>query len=610
MNFQTKSKTFRLTTAAGLLLCAAGLVNAQTSNSVVTFSVDLSAQVTAGTFVPGTDTVAARGTFNGYGQFFLTNNPAAANSNLYSGTITDTTDLNGGVMQFKYWNSDGATPNGGWESPGDGGKNRAANLPSTSGAALVLPTVFFSDAGTAVSSPVTFRVDMAQQIKLGVFIPGTDTVYARGDFNGFDQSLALTNDPSIFRTNQFGLVTSNVYVGTVTIVASPNAAETFKYYNSDPAPSAGWETPSLVNANPDHDGNRFFVATNQTLPIVFISDAPYAPIATNVVTFQVDMSALAGGIFLPGVDTVDVRGGFNNWSTSGANICTNDPNAANTNIYSAQATVIDGQGATEQYKFTYYGPGVTGTSWDNPAPPTVGGNRFFVQPNVANTNMVLPLVYFSDVLPNSVVPTNTDVTFSVNMTGARETSGTPFDPASGAVYLNGDFLSWLAWTVPALGSYQLTENPVGSSNYSITITIPKGNPLALTYKYGIYDGANFTGLDNEAGSGQNHYRYIRQSPSYALPKDTFGTQFGEPVKFGNLSIGRKVSGLVPVFWLGLPGVHLQTTTAVVGGAWTDLFNTDGTSWSNGAISNNGFVSVTNYPTSAGKTFFRLVEPGK
>ena len=70
MNFQTKSKTFRLTTAAGLLLCAAGLVNAQTSNSVVTFSVDLSAQVTAGTFVPGTDTVAARGTFNGYGQFF------------------------------------------------------------------------------------------------------------------------------------------------------------------------------------------------------------------------------------------------------------------------------------------------------------------------------------------------------------------------------------------------------------------------------------------------------------------------------------------------------------------------------------------------------------
>ena len=610
MKPNTQTQIFRRTIAAGLLLCAAGLVNAQTSNSVVTFSVDLSAQVTAGSFVPGTDTVAARGTFNGYAQFFLTNNPAGANPNLYSGTTTDTTDLNGGVMQFKYWNSDAATPNNGYESPADGGKNRAVALPSTSGAALVLPTVFFSDAGAPVASSVTFQVDMAQQINLGFFDPATDFVAVRGDFNGFGNLDMMVNDPTILRTNQFGLVTSNVYVATLSINASPNASETFKFWNSDAAaPGTGWESPGVANANPDHDGNRFFFSTNQTLPIVFYSDAPFAPVATNVVTFQVDMSALAGGIFQPGLDTVDVRGGFNGW-VSGASICTNDPNAANTNIYSVQATVIDGVGATEQYKFTYSGPNVpNGLSWDQPAPPTVNGNRFFTQPDAPT--LVLPPVFFSDILPNSVLPENTEVTFNVNMTGAKEfTTGTPFDPAADQVYLNGDFLGWATWDTITLAPYQMTENPVGSTNYTITLLVLKGNPLSLAYKFGIFDGTNPSGLDNEAASGQNHSRYIRQAPNYTMPTDVFGNIFGEPVKFGNLSVGKAVSGHVPISWLGLPGVHLQTATGVVGGAWVDLFNTDGTNWTAGFVSNNGFVSVTNYPTSAGQTFFRLIEPGK
>ena len=84
--------------------------------------------------------------------------------------------------------------------------------------------------------------------------------------------------------------------------------------------------------------------------------------------------------------------------------------------------------------------------------------------------------------------------------------------------------------------------------------------------------------------------------------------YGEPVAWGNLTAGPAVGGYVPVSWLGLPGVQLQTATSVVGGNWTNLPNTDGTSWSNGFSSNNGFVSVTNYPTSAGKTFFRLIQP--
>ncbi len=612
MNSKTKPTIFRSAIGAGLLFCTIGLANAQTSNSVITFSVDLSAQVTGGTFVPGTDTVAVRGTFNSFGQFFLTNNPAdPVHSNVYSGTLLDTTDVNGAVMTFKYWNSDAATPNGGWESPANGGNNRAAHVPSNSGGALVLPTVYFSDAGAAVTNTIKFQVDMAQQINLGLFVAGTDAINARGDFNGFGTASVLTNDPSILRTNQFGLVSSNVYVGYFDVVASPNAEQSFKFWNSDgSAPNTGWENPGPANANPARDGNRFFVNAAQTLPVVFYSDAPYAPIATNLVTFQVDMSALSGGVFDPSQDTVDLRGSFNNWGNApqSPTICTNDPNAANTNIYSAKVTIIDGVGATEQYKFTYNGANVPGgTYWENPAPPTLGGNRFFTQPNATSTT--LPPVYFSDVLPNSVLPENTAVTFNINMTGAHETGGTPFDPASCSVYINGDFLGWVTWDTLNLAPYQLTENPVGSTNYTITLTVKKGNPLALTYKFGIYDGSSTSSLDNEALSGQNHFRYIRQAPAYTMPTDIFGNQFGEPVAWGNLQVGKPNAGHVPVSWLGLPGVHLQTGTNVVGSTWVDLNNTDGTNWTAGVTSNNGFVSITNYPTTGGKTFFRLIKPG-
>jgi hypothetical protein len=55
-------------------------------------------------------------------------------------------------------------------------------------------------------------------------------------------------------------------------------------------------------------------------------------------------------------------------------------------------------------------------------------------------------------------------------------------------------------------------------------------------------------------------------------------------------------------------VHLQTKADLSSGSWQDLLNTDGANWANGYSSTNGFISVTNYPTSAAKTFFRLIKP--
>src|SRR4029077_3489225 len=96
-------RVFRPGLSAGFLLfILAGWVNAQTSNSIVTFNVDMSAQVLAGTFVPGAQ-VDVRGTFNGWGTNKMSNITVGGNSNLYTATVADTTDVNGGTVSYKYF---------------------------------------------------------------------------------------------------------------------------------------------------------------------------------------------------------------------------------------------------------------------------------------------------------------------------------------------------------------------------------------------------------------------------------------------------------------------------------------------------------------------------
>jgi hypothetical protein len=52
---------------------------------------------------------------------------------------------------------------------------------------------------------------------------------------------------------------------------------------------------------------------------------------------------------------------------------------------------------------------------------------------------------------------------------------------------------------------------------------------------------------------------------------------------------------------------LQSASSL-NGPWTDNLNTDGTNWTSGVNTINGLKSVTNWPTSGGTTYFRLVKP--
>ncbi len=544
MNSKTNFRSVRRALGAGLLFCSAVLAPATT---LVTFQVDMSLD---SSFDPTTQTVAARGSFNGWSAFALTNNPNGPNPSLWTGTTNIPT--NGVVMSYKYTIEPGAN----YETISGNSQNRLAILPAASGSSLVLTPAYYNDADSSAGPfSFTFQVDMAQQINVGTFVANSATLFTRGSFNGWAEDYAMTNDPSILTTNQYGLVSSNVYVMTyASIYGSPGENIEFKYCVTVNGVDH-WESPPTAVSDTANNNNRFFDlagSTNQVLPVIYFNNAPYAPVVTSLVTFQVDMTAqVLNGNFDPTTDTVEVRGDFNGWGTPQI-LCTNNPAAANTNLYTAVVSITDGVGSAEQYKF--WASITLNTGWE-----TMADNRSFVLANASS--QVLPVVYFSDLSPDDLLPADTLVTFQVSMTNAVSTYGHAFDSATDQLFINGppsgNFANWDT-TLP-----ELTNSPAGSGIYSIQILIPMGSPIQQTYKYGINDGVD--PLDNEAPSGSNHVRYVRSAGAYVMPLDTFGNQFVEP-SFGNLEITLSPLGHALISWLGRPGVHLQTRGSLSSGS--------------------------------------------
>jgi hypothetical protein len=563
-------KSTKCALLAGVLL-GTGMLAAQASSSFITFSVDMATNIANATFTPDTDTVYAQGTFNGWSPDIQLYQEGS--SSIYTNTYNDTAEANGGVTKYQFVWRVGTGGADTYEISGDSNL-RAAQLPAISGGSVIPPTPFFNDAGPTVTNNVTFQVDVSQQIAVGNFTPGTSTVEVRGNFNGWaGGATMLALDPTIIRTNQYGLVTTNVYVGTYTnATASTNGAMDFKYVIQ---PGLVWDSPGPLTG--DNGGNRFFTMPNsaQVLPVVNFSDQPFAPL--DQITFNVDMSAVLISDPLYNPSTVTINGDFNGWGPSIP--CTNNPAATNTNIYSA--VIISGAGSPINYQFRYSNGG---TVYDN---KTGGGNRYFLTPNVSSTNV--PAVFFNDVNISDLLNVDTAVTFSVNMTNAVGTDPHVFDPANDNVYINGDFIPWVAWNPISLSPYILGNNPLGSEVYTYSVTFPKGHARSLTYKYAI------NAADDEAGFGQNHFRYIRSTNGvYNLPLDKFGSMVVEP-KFGNLAIGAASGGSVPITWVGYPNVNLQSSTNLAGGTWQNYPETTG-------------ASSTNWPASSGSQFFRLVQP--
>ena len=629
---------------AGLALAAAGVMSVQAQTTLI-FSVDMATNIANGSFNPpppagtGTDVVDVRGAFNGWAPLPLVQQ---GTSTVWTNGATDS--ANGVTFDYKFY-LDG---NGETTACYD---NRTAMLPTTPGATLVLPTHFFNDIGPGITINVKFQVDMSEQILLGNFNPlSGDTVVIAGAFDGWSTTpgaqFTLTNDPSIRITNNNftpPLVLSNVYTMTTPItqcsayagLPATNASQDFKYVIM---PEGNWESSSSADSN--DNGNRWLTETgDQTLPQVFFSDQPYS---IAHLTFNLDMSGVAeyDTNFIPG--SVTAWGTFNGWA--GGVQLNNNLAAPNTNLYSA--TVIVGEGApyTVQFRYTnaYTGSWVYDYSQDG-GPNSANNNNYRHTFNFPVTGA--PLVtnlnyYFNDLAPDDYLPQDTAVEFSVDMNGAVGNDGHAFVVGTDNVYINGMFAGatpsepsatagtsqlWYGWSSgltpqAAPPGFQMIQ--VGSSTvYTNTILMPKGTPVGLSYQYGMDYVSAGGPVENEAASGSVHYRGVRstQFNPYVMPTDTFSTNpYVEPffstgnigangsVTGGNLTVGTPVAGKVPVSWLGRPGANLQSAGSV-NGPWQNIPATDGTNWTVGYSSTNGFVSITNWPSS-GNTFFRLVKP--
>lgn len=434
--------------------------------------------------------------------------------------------------------------------------------------------------------------------RVGYADPGNMTWGIIGAFNGWTTDVALNS------------VGNGVYSNSI-VVATAGTYE-FKFRTA-----GTWSEVRFGVDFGNDNSNGSFTTTNspQTVPVQldlpngrYLVGEPAAPPVTNEVVFLVDMSVQTYfGKFDPATDRVCVSGAFNGWPGTGptALTLTNVPTwGGNTNIYYATNTFIGSpSSAGGEYKFTDTNPSLSGSSGYEP----LALNRSF---SLLPTNgvLVLPAVYFGDTATNDILSTGVMVTFSVNMAGRSSISNVLFDPSVHTPpYINGNFLtnSWIGtWNPITLANNVMTESPSGSTNYVFSYLVPAGNLVRVQYKYGFDDGTSY---DNEAPSGQDHVRYIRTTAtgSYTMPQDTFGIQYGEP-SFGELSAGPASGGTVPISWLGRPGVHLQSSTDLAGGAWTDHIQTDGTNWSIGASSTNGLVGSTNWPSS-GNQFFRLIK---
>lgn len=417
------------------------------------------------------------------------------------------------------------------------------------------------------------------QNRVGYADPGNMPWEIAGDFTspnwGSDSTAQLVSAGNGLYTNTYVIATAGTH--------------NFKFRTT-----GTWGDAQVGTDFGDNPGNGIIITTTVNQPILFQLDLPNGrwqaggPPAFCNVSFSVDMSVVATTDpgFAP--TSVTVNGDAIGW---GGTTCTNNPTAANTNVYSSPFFNI-AVGTSVNYQFRYLSSG--NTVYD-----ALGGvsgvNRSVVVPNLTSTN--IPAVYFNDALPTDLLNVDTLVTFSVSMTNAvgvtnaAESVPHVFDPANDYVFINGDFVGWLAWNPITLygAGLQCANNPVGSEVYTYSVTFPKGHSRSLTYKYAI------NGVDDEAGYAQNHFRYIRSTNGvYNLPLDTFGTLYNEP-KFGNLAIGRPSGGSFPITWLGYPNVNLQSRTNLTSGTWQDVPQTTG-------------ASSTNWPTGNGSRFFRLIQP--
>ena len=386
------------------------------ANRTVTFSIDLSRQIAAGTFSASSSAVEVWGTFNDWGNFTnkysLTNN----GSGIYSGAFV-VPGANEATSRYKFVTFDDNNTLS-WEPGSDRLLVMGAN-----GQPISLPVAYLGEV-----RPVTFSVNMGVQVALGRFTHGTDKVFVAGNdvAGGWNTGTELTRVGS-----------TDVYSDTVFVSNVGGVSSSYKFRVNS---SLGYEGD--VNPDPALDTRIFTLGVRdvaQANPEVYFNNLNAVP-ANRTVTFAVDMSIQqAMGKFDPATGTVQLRGLGSFDATD--KVLTRE---GETLIYRGTFVVIGDVDSAVDYKFFSAGVTVSGFEVINPNDLVV--NRSLTL-GASGSPVVLETAYFSN---QSALPP----TFSRAYPGRTLTEVAP----NGLTYL-ANYAFGGNETTPAMLPVQDTSDP-------------------------------------------------------------------------------------------------------------------------------------------------------
>jgi hypothetical protein len=267
----------------------------------------------------------------------------------------------------------------------------------------------------------------------------------------------------------------------------------------------------------------------------------FNPVGETEVLFNVNMSVqILGGNFVEGgEDTLDIRGGFNGWSQSTAYFM--DENDLVNDVYELLVTDFFPLNIQQAFKYVITHDGSTIWESQPDRPFTITGSE---PDNNGNgiPELILPLVYFSDVGPDQIFIEETEVVFEVDMRPAydyiAQEGALPIPEGSEATSLDSVFLASgatntdpeMAWVWdltpgdPIRKALQMSDDGMGGdvtagdSIWSILVTFQPGAARNFVWKYGV------NGLDNEAGFAANHSEDLVAFAGFPTIFKVFGEQ--------------------------------------------------------------------------------------
>ena len=299
----------RWLTAFALIMSFAAEAQAQTAVEI-TFTVDMTAPLANGSFIPGTDFVTVAGDMNGWDNTADTLAADQNDPNLYTGVVRDTLATVPATIGFKFViksDSDGDI----WE----GDPNREVTITGTepdsdSNGSLEVeaPVDFFDrvDPGSQTASfLLEFRVNMAVAITQGRFDPAEDVVTVAGG--------AINNWNNIADTLTSDFLDPDVYFKLIEVsdLAVPTEIE-FKFILHDieegADPIIGWEglpnnRKHTLTGDEGQPNNEGFIEVS--VPEVFFDNISFDDVFAEETEVFIEVDArpamyfLTDSLFLP-----------------------------------------------------------------------------------------------------------------------------------------------------------------------------------------------------------------------------------------------------------------------------------------------------------------------